>query len=126
MARGAGDSDRVEIPKEAFLKRTGQFWKLVVGGLVLPLPTALWGWWCWRSIRPDQSTSEIVGGLAVLVAGALIITSLLASVRCPKCRVRLVKRILQAPEGADAITSFLRLRSCPSCGYVPEGGATAQ
>jgi hypothetical protein len=25
-------ADRVEIPKDAFLKRTGQLWKLVVGG----------------------------------------------------------------------------------------------
>jgi len=126
VAREVSGSDRVEIPKDAFLKRTGQLWKLVVGTLVLPLPTVLWGWWCLRSIRPDQPTSEVVGGLAVLVAGALIIASLLASVRCPKCRARLVGRLLQAPEGADAITSFLRLRSCLSCGYVPEEGVTAQ
>jgi hypothetical protein len=116
---GVGGSVRVEVPKDAFLKRTGQFWKLVVGALVLPLPTVLWGWWCLRSIRPDQPTSEVVSGLTILVAGVLIIASLLASVRCPKCRVRLVGRILRAPEGADAITSFLKLRSCPSCGYVP-------
>jgi predicted metal-binding protein len=119
-------SERVEIPKDAFLKKTGQLWKLVVGVLVLPLPTALWGWRCLRSIRPDQPTSELVAGLAVLVAAALIIVGLLASVRCPKCGARLVKRLLQAPEGADAITSFLRLRSCPSCGYAPEGRATAR
>ena len=125
MAGEAGGSDRVEIPKDAFLKRTGQLWKLVVAVLVLPLPTAVWGWGCLRSIRADQPTSEAVACLAVLVAGALIIVSLLASVRCPQCRVRLVKRILWAPEGAGAITSFLRQRSCPSCGYVPEGGATA-
>ena len=118
-------SDRVEIPKDAFLKKTGQLWKLVVGVLVLPLPTALWGWRCLRSIRPDQPTSEVVAGLAVLVAAALVIVGLLASVRCPKCRVRLVTRVLQAPEGADAITSFLSLRSCPSCGYAPAGGTTA-
>src|SRR5687768_6655909 len=94
----------LEIPKDALLKRTGQIWKLVLGGLILPLPTALWGWWCLQRIRPDQPTSEVVGCLAVLVAGALIIASLFAAVRCPKCRVRLVKRLLQAPEGADAIT----------------------
>jgi len=118
----AGGSDRVEIPKDAFLRRTGQLWKLVVGGLVLPLPTALWGWRCMKNLRPDQPTSEMVGCVAVLVAGALIIVSLLASVRCPKCRVRLVRKTLQAPEGAEAITTFLKLRSCPSCGYVPDEG----
>ena len=125
MAGETGGSDRVEIPKDAFLKRTGQLWKLVVGVIVLPLPTAVWGWWCLRSVRSDQPASEAVAGLAVLVAGALIIVSLLATVRCPKCRTRLVKRVLRAPEGADAITSFLRMRSCPSCGYAPEGRATA-
>jgi uncharacterized membrane protein YcjF (UPF0283 family) len=125
LSAQVGGSDRVEVPKDAFLKRTGQLWKLVVAALVLPLPTAVWGWWCLRSIRSDQPTSEAVACLAVLVAGALIIVSLLASVRCPQCRVRLVKRILQAPEGVDAITSFLKQRSCPSCGYLPPGGATA-
>jgi uncharacterized membrane protein YcjF (UPF0283 family) len=119
MVGKAGDSDKVEAPKDAFLRRTSQLWKLIVGALVLPLPTALWGWWCLWSIRADQPTSEAVGGLVVLVAGALIIVSLLASVRCPKCRVRLVGRILRAPEGVDAITSFLKVRSCPSCGYIP-------
>jgi hypothetical protein len=116
----AGGSDRVEVPQDAFLKRTGQLWKLVVGAVILPIPTALWGWWCLRSIRPDQPTSEAVSCIAVLAAGALIIVGLLASIRCPKCRVRLVKSVMQAPEGADAITSFLKRRSCPSCGYVPE------
>lgn len=120
MAGEAGAADRVEVPRDAFLRRTGQLWKLVVGALVLPLPTAVWGWWYLRSIRSDQPTSETVAGLGVLVVGALIIVSLLASVRCPKCRGRLVKRVMQAPEGADAITSFLKLRSCPSCGYAPE------
>jgi hypothetical protein len=125
VAGEAGAADRVEIPNDAFLKRTGQLWKLVVGVLVLPLPTAVWGWWCMRSLRSDQPTSEAVVDLAVLVVGALLIVSLLASVRCPKCRTRLVKSVLRAPEGADAISSFLRLRSCPSCGYAPEGKATA-
>jgi hypothetical protein len=120
-----GNSERVTIPKDAFLRRTGQLWKLVVGGLVLPLPTALWGWWCLRSIRPDQPTSEAVGGLAILAFGALVIAGLLASVRCPRCRVRLVRSVFQAPEGGDAIASFLSLRSCPSCGYVPEGAPAA-
>ena len=124
MAGEAGGSQRVEIPKDSFLRRTRQLWKLVVGVLVLPLPTALWGWRCVRSIRPDQPTSEVVTSLAVLVAAALIIVSLLASIRCPKCRTRLVKRVLVAPEGADAITSFLGLRACPACGYVPHGEAT--
>jgi hypothetical protein len=125
VAGEAGAADRVEIPNDAFLKRTGQLWKLVVGVLVLPLPTAVWGWWCMRSLRSDQPTSEAVVDLAVLVVGALLIVSLLASVRCPQCRTRLVKSVLRAPEGADAISSFLRLRSCPSCGYAPEGKATA-
>ena len=113
-------SDRVEIPKDAFLRKTGQIWKLVAGAIVLPIPTVLWGWWFVNRIRPDQPTSELVGGLAVLIAGALIIVGLLASVRCPKCRVRLVGKLFQSPEGAEAITSFLKLRSCPACGYVPD------
>jgi hypothetical protein len=115
-------SDKVEIPKDAFLRSTGQMWKLILGAIVLPIPTALWGLQYLRKIRPDQPTSELVGGLAVLIAGALLIAGLLASVRCPKCHVRLVWKVFQAPEGLDAITSFLKLRSCPACGYVPGEG----
>lgn len=120
MTGAAGSSERVEIPRDSFLRSTGQMWKLVVGGLVLPLPTALWGWRCLGNIRPDQPTSEFVICVAVLAAGALLVAGLFASVRCPKCRVRLVKRLLQAPEGAEAITSFLKLRSCPACGFAPQ------
>lgn len=114
-----GGSDRVEIPRDAFLKRTGQFWKLVVGGLILPIPMALWGFRCLGNIRSDQPTSEFVGCVTVVVAGALLIVSLFASVRCPRCKVRLIKKVVRAPEGANAITAFLSQRSCPSCGYVP-------
>jgi hypothetical protein len=121
MTIRVGGPDRVEIQKDAFLKRTGQLWKIVIGAMVLPFPMMLWGWWCLRSIRPDEPTGELVRDLAVLVAGALTIVGLLASVRCPRCRVRLVGRVLQAPEGMDAITSLLRVRACPSCGYAPEG-----
>lgn len=113
-------NDRVEIPSDAFLKRTGQLWKLVVGGLILPIPLALWGFRCLGSIRSDQPTSEFVSCVAVLLAGALIIAILFASVECPRCRVRLVKKVVQAQEGANAIASFLSRRSCPACGYVPE------
>lgn len=101
-----------------FLKRTNQLWKLVVGGIVA-IPLVLWGLRGMRHIRPDQPTSEFVLDIAVLIAGALVIVWLYASVRCPKCRVRLVKEVMKAPEGADAITSLLRRPSCPSCGYVP-------
>jgi uncharacterized membrane protein YcjF (UPF0283 family) len=111
--------DRVEMQKDAFLRRTGQLWKLVVAGIVLPLPTAILGWRCLRAIRPDQPTSEWVTCIAVLAAAAVAVVVLMASIRCPSCRLRLVKRLMQAPEGADAIASFMSMRSCPSCGFVP-------
>src|SRR5215216_3412712 len=100
MMGPAKGSDRVKVPKDSFLRRTRQLWKLVVGVLILPLPTAAWGLWCLRRIRSELPTSELAAELGVLVAGALIIASLLASVRCPRCRVRLIKTILDAPEGA--------------------------
>jgi hypothetical protein len=107
------------MPTDTFLKRTNQLWKLIVGGIVLPIPLVWWGWRGMRHIRPDQPTSEFVLDIAVLVAGALVSVWLYASVRCPKCRARLVKHVMKAPEGADAITSFLQSRACPACGYTP-------
>ena len=127
MVGKAGDSDKVEVPKDAFLRRTSQLWKLIVGALVLPLPTALWGWWCLRSIRADQPTSEAVGGLVVLVAGALIHREPLGVRAVPKvprapCRedsagARGGRRDHIIPEGA--FVSLLRLHS----GGEPKDGA---
>lgn len=112
-------ADRVEIANDSFLKRTGQLWKLVVAGLVLPLPSAILGWRCLRAIRPDQPTSEWLGCIALLAAAAGAIVILMASIKCPSCGVRLVTRVMKAPEGAEAVASFMRMRSCPSCGFVP-------
>jgi hypothetical protein len=122
----SGSADKVEIPQDAFVRRTKQLWKLVVGGLVLPLPVALWGWRSLHSIRPEQSVGEAVAEIAILLAGAAAIVALFASVRCPRCRVGLVMRLVRAPEGLDAITSFLKQSTCPACGYEPSrpSGAT--
>jgi hypothetical protein len=105
--------------KDSFFRTTRQLWKLIVGALVLPLPTALWGWWSLRQMRPDQPASEVSMHLGILVGAAITIGGLLASIHCPKCKARLMKRIMQAPEGLEAVPTFLRLRTCPSCGYDP-------
>jgi hypothetical protein len=120
-AGNSRSSDKVEIPPDAFVRRTKQLWKLVVGGLVLPLPVAWWGWECLRGIRLEQPATEAGVSIAILLAGAIAIVALLASVRCPRCHASLTVRVMRAPEGLDAITSFLKTRVCPSCGYDPAG-----
>jgi hypothetical protein len=114
-----GRSDRVEVPADGFLRQTGQLWKLVLGGLVLPIPLALLAYWTLRQIRPDQPTVEAALSMGALLAGTLVMLALFASVRCPRCKVRLIPRVFRAPEGMQAMTVFLKLYSCPACGFEP-------
>jgi hypothetical protein len=115
----SSSDETVEIPPDGFLRKTGQVWKLVVGGLVLPIPMALLAYWNLRRIRPDQPPGEMVLSMGVLVIGTLLMTALLASVRCPRCRVRLIRQVFRASPGTQAMVGFLKLYSCPACGFEP-------
>jgi hypothetical protein len=111
------DDERIQIPPDAILRTTGQLWKLVLAGLVLPLPTALLALWLLRRIGPDQSSMEAIVGTAVLVGTAGTIALLFWSVRCPGCGVRWVRRVFADPDSTGAITRFLKMRSCPACAF---------
>ena len=112
--------DRVEIPPDALVRTTGQLWKLVVAGLVLPLPTALFALWLINRIDPRQSTVEVVVGGIALVTAAGIIAFLLWSIKCPGCSVRWVGRVFTEQGSTAALTRFLKMRACPKCGFGGE------
>ena len=109
---------RFRVPRDAILRTTGQLWRIVVAGLILPAPTALLALWLIRRIGPDQSAAESILGTAVLVTVAGIIGLLLWSVRCPKCGVRWVGRVFGEPDSSAAITRFLSMQQCPACGFA--------
>ena len=111
--------DRVQVPPDAFLRRTRQLWKLVIGAVVLPLPLVALGLRTLHRITSDQPLGEVLLALTILAGGNLTIIALLASVRCPQCRVRLLKAPFQSPRGFDALTALLAARSCPACGFYP-------
>jgi hypothetical protein len=115
----SGPSETVEIPTDGFLRKTGQLWKLVIGGVVLPIPLALLAYRSLRQIRPEQPTGEVALSIGVLLAGALVVVALFASVRCPRCKVRLIPQVFRAPEGTQAVVTLLKLYSCPTCGFEP-------
>jgi hypothetical protein len=112
-------SQKVDISPDSFVRRTGQLWKLVLGGIVLPILVVAWGLWTMRRIRPDQPTGEVAVQLTVLIAGAIVIAALLSSVRCPRCHGRVLLRVMRDPEGVNAIVAFLTQRSCGVCGHSP-------
>ena len=111
-------SDKVVCPPDAFIRVTGQLWKLVVGGIVLPIPLALLAM---RGLRQASSgsLSDFMPTIGVLLGGAIVLVIVLASVACPRCRRRLLRDVFSAPDGNAAITAFLARRTCPSCGYDP-------
>ena len=118
------DDERVQVPPDAILRTTGQLWKLVLAGLVLPLPTALLAMWLLHRIGPDQSSTEAIVGTAVLFGAAGIVALLLWSVRCPSCGVRWVRRVLVDPDSTGALTRFLKMRFCPECAFGDTATAT--
>jgi hypothetical protein len=113
-------NDRVEIPSDAFLRVTGQLWKVIVASLVLPWPVVVTGIWVFRRLGPDQSLDGVLAAIGAMAAIAALIVFLLASVRCPHCRARVLSRVIWAPDGLGALTGLLNSRACPACGHVPK------
>jgi hypothetical protein len=111
------DEEYVEIPPDAVLRLSRQLWKLVMAGIVLPVPTALFAFRFLHRIGPEQTPGEVRVGLSLLLASAAAIAWLLISVRCPNCRVRWMRRVFADPRGTRALTQFLNMRACPDCSY---------
>jgi hypothetical protein len=110
-------NERVSVPPDAFIRKTGQVWKLVVGTIVLPFSIVAVALVQMR--RLDQPTSELLPWLAVVVVGLVLIVLLLASISCPGCKRRLFWRVFTDPDSNAAIATFLARRDCPNCGYTP-------
>jgi hypothetical protein len=117
-------ADRVECPPDAVIRSTGQLWKLVLSGIVLPFPLVALSLRFLRRIGPAQSTAEVVVSLGALVLGAMLIAGLLISVRCPGCGARWMRRVFGSSEGSLAIAELLNARQCPDCGF-PSSISTA-
>jgi DNA-directed RNA polymerase subunit RPC12/RpoP len=110
--------DRVEVPPDAFLRVTGQLWKLVVASLILPWPAVVTGIWIFRRLG-SESIDGVPAAIGFMVAIAAVIVLLLASVKCPQCGTRLVLRVFRDPDGLQALTAMLNSRVCPQCGHRP-------
>ena len=116
-------TEGVEIPADALLRTTGQLWKVVVAGLVLPFPTTLLGLWLIRRIGPDQTWAELIAGMLALTVAAGLVVLLLSSIKCPRCGMRWVRRIVAESDALSALTGFLQMRSCPECGFTLAGSS---
>ena len=108
----------VDIGPDALLRTTGQLWKLVVAGIVLPFPTMVLTLWALRHLGEDPTRTLLL--LAIPAAASAASAALLFSVRCPGCRVGWVRRAFADPAGLVAVTRLLNMRACPACGYRKE------
>src|SRR5262245_38576477 len=124
MASLSTGNDRVEVPRDAFLRTTRQLWKLTVASVILPWPAVATGWWVFRHLGPEQSTTELTIAIGFMAAVAALIAMLLASVQCPACGVRLFLQAIRDPAGLNAVTALLAARTCPSCRYDPRAVTT--
>lgn len=120
MMSNISANDRVEIPPDAFLRVTGQLWKVVVASLILPWPAVVTGIWIFRRLGSDQSIEGVPAAVGVMAAIAAVIVLLLASVNCPQCGTRLMLRVFRDPAGLQALTALLNSRTCQQCGHRPQ------
>lgn len=104
------------LQEDAFLRRTGQAWKLVavgivaIGAVAFALP---------RLSSATGDTAEFVVILGILIGALELIALMLHSIRCPQCRTRLFWAVFTDPQGEAALTSFLSRRDCAACGCTP-------
>ncbi len=113
------NAERVEFSPDAFLRTTGQLWKVIIAALILPWPAVAIGFWEFRQLGTDQSDMEAIAVIGAMCAIAAMIWTLLFSIRCPRCHTRLLVRVMRAPEGLDALTAFINSRQCIECGFKP-------
>ncbi|MGH7470753.1 MAG: hypothetical protein ACRENP_22625 [Longimicrobiales bacterium] len=86
MTQTAPDSERVEVPADAFLRTTRQLWKLVVAALILPWPAIAIGLWIFQRLDLAQPISHLLIAIGAMAGLAALMAMMLASVRCPRCR----------------------------------------
>ena len=113
------NAERVEFSRDAFLRTTGQLWKVIVAALILPWPTVAIGLWEVRQIGSNQSDLEAIVALGTMCAIAATIWLLLFSVRGPQCHTRLLLKVMRTPEGLDALTALANSQQCIECGFTP-------
>lgn len=109
---------RLRVARDAFLRTTRQMWKLVLGGVVLPGVGAPVGAWALLRVGGESDAAFAVS-IAGLIVVTMLVAVLLGSIRCPRCRARLVVDAFRDPEGLGALTGLLQRRSCPRCAYEP-------
>lgn len=105
---------------QSLLKRSGQLWKLVLGGSSIGVGALL----VLLCVSGFQS-ADYTRGLATLFSGfALFFASFAAViffVRCPRCHVKLVWRAIAEGNALNVAGSLLTMVRCPRCSY-PDGG----
>jgi hypothetical protein len=111
-------ADRVEIPPDAFLRLTGQLWKLALA-VILPWPAVIVGYLGFRRIAEEQSFTELLVWIGVPAATLAVLVALLASVRCPQCGARLLRPVMRDSDGLGALTRLLKATACTDCAYDP-------
>lgn len=118
MLNQPAEKDRVNVPEVAFIRKSGQLWKLVVAGMILPIPGVAIGFLAIRSLASGGSEAYILAAAGLLLLIDLVITGLLVSARCPDCRSRFVIWVLRSREGTGAVTGLLHRPDCPCCGSL--------
>jgi hypothetical protein len=110
--------EKVEVPPDGLLRLTGQLWKVIVGGVVVPVPLAIFSVALIQKVG-RQTREEFWTDTLILIVGAVAIAIAFAAVRCPRCNVWLMRSVFGAPDGTRAIVAFLKLRACPACSFEP-------
>jgi len=107
--------------KNPWLYQTGQNWKMGLFNFLIFISLCLFGILVWRinyrealtSIIPSQGTLS----LAFVSIGALAITWLWFSIRCPKCKISIGSYLMTKSDALSFFNDLSKLHRCPNCGF---------
>jgi len=106
-------------PRGAWLRRSGQAWKLVVFWGLFVLSAALF-------ILFVLAANDVVSGetefsLSAVATGFGSLAWLSLSVKCPTCGAHPVWHIIRNAPAGEWLTRVHNFETCPACGSGPPG-----
>ena len=102
--------------KSSFLAQSRQLWKLNAGlgsiGLGLLVVFGLVN----SNATAEVGVIGVVGGLVLCLSGMIYV---FASIRCPRCRERVLWTAARSQVAGQWLRDLLQKPSCPRCGFEP-------
>lgn len=108
--------------EDAFLARTSQVWKMIVGAACSLICAAFLLVSLGDAIDLSQA-GQIMLFMAAIFGESLNLAWMCLSIRCPQCKAKIFWRAIAKREfdesGHHGLGALWTVEKCPACGYLP-------